>query len=830
MRGLIVFLFIICGIQASATEYYVSTKGSNSNDGLSESSSFNTLSYAASKARSGDIVWIKAGNYGAENVVFKYNGGDGSLISFIGYKNSPGDIDSNYFSYQSGHSLNADEMPLFDGGNRAEGIGLKLYGRSYVQIKNVQITNYRYGIDALSGANNLIIDNVVVSNAGGTSKYAPISGGNCIRMDTNTNHHNKIVNSVVLNATMVAITVGGDYNLIENNKTYADQDDVNGDKRSMDYHVLVSGSNNIIRNHYAEHVGDLAHTGHGLVLKSLENSSQVENNLIENCDVVNINGSIEFRHRKVKNNIARSIRIVGTTSRYSGGFHFRDGASDNIVENSYVSGLKGMNGGISFYDTREDGGTQWSGNDNLIRNTVFKNCALGIRLGTNNTPSNAFNNKVLNCTFYEVNTMIGFWPKSINTNNVIQNSIISNSKIRYHKNVKQSGWLESNNNYENNGFSMPTGTGNVSVKSDFIDVSKGNFRLKSSSKLINAGTKIEEVKKDFDENQRPQGSSHDIGAFEYIESSTSSLKANAGEDVALCLGEGITLTASGGGNYTWSTGETTQTIEVIPTESTTYEVIVTDGITTDKDQVTVTVNQAIADAGKDVSINEGETVTLTASGGESYLWSNGASTKNITVNPEITTTYSVKVVSNGCEDEDEVKVVIIAAEEVNLQPVVANAGEDISICLGEEVNLVGSGGDGYVWSTGEKTKSIKVAPTRTTTYELEVERQGVNDLDYITVTVENCTNVIEDNIELTNNLKVYPNPASGIININIQNVESEAVLDLVSLTGNVIYSDTMQTQQSNFSKQIDLSSFERGVYFVRIYGSSQNLVQKIIMI
>ncbi len=830
MRELIVFLFIILGTNVSATEYYVTTTGNNGNSGLSESTSFKTLSYAATKARSGDIVWIKAGKYGNENVVFKYNGSKGALISFIGYKYTPGDIKTNYFSYQPGQSLNSNEMPLIDGKNRAKGIGLKLYGRSFIQIKNIQITNYRYCIDALAGANNLIFDNIVASNAGGTSQFLPISGGNCIRMDTNTNHHNKISNSVVMNATMVAITVGGDHNIIENNKTYADQDDINGDKRSMDYHVLVSGSNNILRNHYAEHVGDLAHTGHGFALKSLGvEKSRVENNLIENCDIVNINGSIEFRHRQVKYNIARDIRIEGKTSRYAGGFHFRDGASFNIVENSYVKNLTGLNGAISFYDTSEDGGTQWSASDNIIKNTIFENCELGIRLGSGKQRiSDIKNNKILNCTFNNIKNFYRVYPGYIVKDNILENSIISKVENRYYGSIKTNGWTESYNNYYDNKFSKIAGTGNVSVDPQFQDESRGNYRLKSTSKLIDAGKKKPEVLEDFDGNERPRGKSHDIGAYEYHDTTTGSVSANAGEDVNICQGDSVTLTASGGGTYLWSSGESTQSIKISPSTSQVYTLVVTKGNETDEDEVEVIVTTVSADAGSDRTIEEGENVTLSASGGDTYLWSTGETSQSIVVKPSSTTNYKVTVFENNCEDSDTIQVSvksIIANSPLSS----ANAGDDISICLGESVTLSGGGGDTYSWDTGDKDKDITVSPTRTTTYTLMASSGGISTEDTITVTVENCT-APTDEPALTTEFNVFPNPTTGTLNINVNSQSPELNLILIDMNGRVVFSDKLNSNHGSINKQINLSSAVKGIYFVRLFNNTENLVKKVFVI
>lgn len=66
--------------------------------------------------------------------------------------------------------------------------------------------------------------------------------------------------------------------------------------------------------------------------------------------------------------------------------------------------------------------------------------------------------------------------------------------------------------------------------------------------------------------------------------------ANAGSDKTICRGESVLLTASGGTAYTWSTGATSASITVSPTETTTYSVTVVDGNqcqATDTVQVTV---------------------------------------------------------------------------------------------------------------------------------------------------------------------------------------------------------------------------------------------------
>jgi len=61
----------------------------------------------------------------------------------------------------------------------------------------------------------------------------------------------------------------------------------------------------------------------------------------------------------------------------------------------------------------------------------------------------------------------------------------------------------------------------------------------------------------------------------------------------------------------------------------------------------------------DLTIVEGDSTQLTASGGTTYLWSNGATTPTITVNPTVTTTYSVLITdADGCLDSASVTVVV----------------------------------------------------------------------------------------------------------------------------------------------------------------------------
>ena len=74
----------------------------------------------------------------------------------------------------------------------------------------------------------------------------------------------------------------------------------------------------------------------------------------------------------------------------------------------------------------------------------------------------------------------------------------------------------------------------------------------------------------------------------------------------------------------------------------------------------ITVNESpMADAGLQQTICEGDSVSLTATGGTSYVWDHGLGSGAIkTFAPLFTDTYKVTVTTDGCSDKDSVVVIV----------------------------------------------------------------------------------------------------------------------------------------------------------------------------
>jgi gliding motility-associated-like protein len=219
--------------------------------------------------------------------------------------------------------------------------------------------------------------------------------------------------------------------------------------------------------------------------------------------------------------------------------------------------------------------------------------------------------------------------------------------------------------------------------------------------------------------------------------SVSNVTASVSASSTICAGQTASLTASGGTTYSWSSGATTSSINVSPSTTTNYSVIVANASgCPDTAATTVTVSAPpVASASGNTTICSGENASLTASGGGNYLWNpTGQSTSSITVNPASTTTYSVIVSIGSCTDTATATVI------VNPGPT-ATAGTDITINIGSSTTLTGSGGGTYSWSpsTGLSCSNCQTPvanPTVTTNYCLYVsDANGCDDSSCVTVTV-----------------------------------------------------------------------------------------------
>ncbi len=190
--------------------------------------------------------------------------------------------------------------------------------------------------------------------------------------------------------------------------------------------------------------------------------------------------------------------------------------------------------------------------------------------------------------------------------------------------------------------------------------------------------------------------------------------------IDMCAGSSVQLTATTSASYLWSNGEQTQSIAVSPSASAVYSVVVSNAIgCTGSTSISVVVH---APPVVEITANgatefcKGSGVTLTASTGATYLWSDGSTTQSIAVAPISTTLYTVTIASiYGCMASTSLTVSVY-------NPLVASilAGSTTTICKGATAMLTASTGATYLWSNGSTMQSIAVAPMSTTLYTVTV--------------------------------------------------------------------------------------------------------------
>jgi len=194
----------------------------------------------------------------------------------------------------------------------------------------------------------------------------------------------------------------------------------------------------------------------------------------------------------------------------------------------------------------------------------------------------------------------------------------------------------------------------------------------------------------------------------------------AGGPTTFCNGGSVTLTSSAGTNYLWSSGETTQSINVTTSGSYAVKVINGSGCQSALSVATVvTVNASPAmpsiTAEGPTTFCAGGNVTLSSSAETSYLWSNGETTQSINVTN--TGTYSVQVTNtNGCQSATS----LATSVTVNALPGTPTITADgpTTFCDGGNVTLTSSASTSYLWSNGAVSANINI--TKSGSYTVQV--------------------------------------------------------------------------------------------------------------
>ncbi len=199
----------------------------------------------------------------------------------------------------------------------------------------------------------------------------------------------------------------------------------------------------------------------------------------------------------------------------------------------------------------------------------------------------------------------------------------------------------------------------------------------------------------------------------------------------ICQGEQVTLTASGANTYAWSNG-VQNGVPFTPAQTATYTVTATssEGCTATA-QLTITVNVLpnVTINASSSSVCQGEQITLTASGANTYAWSNGVQ-NGVPFAPTQTTTYTVTATSSeGCTATAQQTVTVHPLPTITIQ---ASANP---VCEGNSLILTASGAQSYSWNNNVQNGVAFVPQTSQTYYVTGIDANGCTNSDSIHIPV-----------------------------------------------------------------------------------------------
>jgi hypothetical protein len=88
---------------------------------------------------------------------------------------------------------------------------------------------------------------------------------------------------------------------------------------------------------------------------------------------------------------------------------------------------------------------------------------------------------------------------------------------------------------------------------------------------------------------------------------------------------------------------------------------------------------------------------------------------------------------------------------------------------------------------------------------------------------------IQEN-ELLNNINIYPNPTTGVFNIEVNEAKfSELAINVIDIQGKLVYTSTDKNLSSNYNKQINLEGLAKGLYYIKLSTNNGVKVKKLII-
>jgi PKD repeat protein len=206
----------------------------------------------------------------------------------------------------------------------------------------------------------------------------------------------------------------------------------------------------------------------------------------------------------------------------------------------------------------------------------------------------------------------------------------------------------------------------------------------------------------------------------------------------------------------------------------------------------------------DLSTNTPSTWTWSAVGATNSL----ATTQNSSLVYTAPGTYTIGLTAGNSAG---VSALVTKTITVKASPQLTLSPANVSICAKKNATITVNGASTYSWNTGATGTAVVVSPSATTVYTVVgTATNGCSSALSKTVNVVSCVGLNELTGYSEENAVVFPNPASTIISVMINDSGDDlGTIRIYNALGELI---VQKEASANF--QLDVSAYQKGVYYI----------------
>lgn len=259
----------------------------------------------------------------------------------------------------------------------------------------------------------------------------------------------------------------------------------------------------------------------------------------------------------------------------------------------------------------------------------------------------------------------------------------------------------------------------------------------------------------------------------------------------------------------------------------------------------------LTDENKSDAEDDDNLMTWSIENFENGTFNVNGNTITLTPNPDFDQSETILLVlfdSDGGKTSREINV---AWQPVNDAPVVSDIGgqeifrssEFAPINLDDYVNDDNTAAVDILWSAStsqnitvtiiDRVAYLEVADNEWLGSETIIftatDEGGLSDYNDAVFTVKDAgTGIANETANI--DVKVYPNPSDGMVNLEIRNQNKETVLlEIITMQGQLIVRKELNAGASEFVERVDMSRYASGIYCVKMTTGQHQVIKKVVI-